>query len=66
MNNNLKKLVRFVYNDKDKCYHFIDGHIINPSIDNIKSIKDRFIKMNKSFNNDFAYSILNMTDKPCQ
>ena len=60
MNNHLKKLVRFVYNDKDECYHFIDEYIINPSKDNIKSIKDSFIKMNKSFNNDFAYFLYSM------
>ena len=66
MNNHLKKLVRFVYNDKDECYHFIDEYIINPSKENMKTIKDSFIRMNKSFNNDFAYSILNVTDKPCQ
>ena len=66
MNNHLKKLVRFVYNDKDECYHFNDEYIINPSKENMKSIKDSFIRMNKSFNNGFAYSILNVTDKPCQ
>lgn len=61
----LKKLVRFVYNDKDKCYHLLDEYIINPTIDNMKNIKDSFIDMNKSFNNNFAYSVLNINDKPC-
>lgn len=62
--NNLKRLVSFVYNESDKCYHLISNVIIDMCPHTIKEINDDFTRRNKLFNNDFAYSILDIKDTP--
>lgn len=63
-NNNFKRLVRFVYNDKDKCYHLDENHIIDVTRYPMEKIKNDFIKLNKLHKNIFAFSLMNLNDIP--
>lgn len=64
MNTNLKKLIRFIYSDKDKCYHLDKNHIIDMTRYPIEKINNDFIKLNKLHKNNFAFSLINLNDIP--
>lgn len=61
--NNLKRLVRYVYDASDKCYHLISNVVISMSPRVLEEINAQHVHQNEA-NNDVAYSILDFKDKP--